>query len=241
MTRTDPLSLRPKADINPCPHAGTFLLHNTSAPQPAFSKGSTCIATSAPHPHKPLVKDEPSSIMANNLLPPDLDNMNQGFQMAFQELGRISNRPGVQQGNQVQVTLTNIQNQITVSTQQMTQQIAATNQQITALANTMTQGFQQINNNLQLLTTRLDATVHNQTARAHNMDIRLGTDQLAPFHDPTTNQPIPNFPATGDAIKNYHINQLDALIAAVQMPPVGNVVREAKQVAFKRHIGANFA
>jgi hypothetical protein len=78
--------------------------------------------------------------------------------------------------------------------------------------------------------------------------------RLHHLHNHITNAIIPNFPLTGDAVKELEFrlgplysqmklilvaSPLDALIALVGMPAIGND-REMKIVGFKRKISAHF-
>jgi hypothetical protein len=111
-----------------------------------------------------------------------------------------------------------------------------------------------VNTNVTTLTTRVsdlvlrqNAADHNNVAIFANSRLQIGSLPLHTLLDPTTNAVIPNFPATGDAIKALPCKSdflpsrtvltlvagaLDALIAAVGMGGIGGL-KEASIVAFK--------
>ncbi|CBX94085.1 predicted protein [Plenodomus lingam JN3] len=117
---------------------------------------------------------------------------------------------------------------------------------LTGLDTQVTTGFarvdvsiHRIEENLHTISTRLDATNFNTFAALNNKLIVAGDAPLCPLHHATTNQPIPHFPETGNAIENLSVAQLDGIFRALPVDmPVNRGNKKAKITALRYKIGA---
>lgn len=85
------------------------------------------------------------------------------------------------------------------------------------------------------LGTQLRAQRWNSAARIDNSFLTEDADELVPFHDVETNQPIPNFPETRGDMDSLTVPVLNSILRALDLNQTGPTIAKRKRV--RRHIG----
>merc|ERR1712000_677707 len=112
---------------------------------------------------------------------PDAGRIVQHFHGLAEELSKLSNVPALTEGNLIQHAVA-----------QLTDQIQQSNAQFA-------QRFDQLDNKIDTLTTRVIANDHNASARVQNSYLTKSSDRLTPLISPLTNIFIEWFPVrSGD-------------------------------------------
>merc|ERR1712230_241177 len=141
---------------------------------------------------------------------PDTDLMIQHLHGFTEEFTKLPNVPALAEGNAIQQLTT-----------QMNAQFA--------------QRFDQLDNKIDTLATRVAANDHNASARVQNSYLTRSSDRLTPLISPLTNTLIEWFPTKSGDIPNMEDQRLDTVLQELGLPTNGG--REAKEKRLRQSIG----
>ena len=80
---------------------------------------------------------------------------------------------------------------------------------------------------------------HNAFARLQNSILIAGTGTLTALHNPTTNVPIANFPATPNAIQQMSAARIGHVLGALDLPTNGSTAEKKERLRLYIGLKAN--
>ncbi|RMY32399.1 hypothetical protein D0866_06637 [Hortaea werneckii] len=96
--------------------------------------------------------------------------------------------------------------------------------------NRVNERLDRIEQNLENITARMSASNHNSVARTQNSLLSGPDDAITPLQNPSTNEDIPQFPATPRAIDQLQTRTIDPLLAALELATSGTLPNKKERM-----------
>lgn len=167
--------------------------------------------------------------------PPNFDRLREGFTVVGEEMQHMNNMPVIQGNNQILAAIAAMDNRFATAIGHINTRLDNAIEGINTRLDGIDGRLDTLSINITDLGTRQDASNHNNMAFNVNTMIRHAATPLTAFHHAVTNQDIPNFPATAGVLNDLLVTDLNAILAALNLPVHGT--RPQKVERLKAKIG----